>query len=268
MNSEALVQVHCENAVCTLTLNRPETLNALNVPLVTELKNALEGAGSDPGVGAIVLTGAGRAFSSGGDLREGASVRPDDSRVNEFEHWSQNLRKAMEVSRILHEMPKPTIAMIRGPTAGAGLALAAACDLRIASDNASFTTAFVKVGFPGDFGITWFLTRLVGTAKARELMLLSEKIDATEALRIGLINRVVSDDQLETVTRAVASRIANGPRVANHYIKTNLNAAEAGSLISSLDLEATHLTITRGTQDHQEAVRAFREKRPPVFQGK
>jgi 2-(1,2-epoxy-1,2-dihydrophenyl)acetyl-CoA isomerase len=174
----------------------------------------------------------------------------------------------MECSRLLHQMPKPTIAMMRGPAAGAGLSLAAACDLRIASEDATFSTAFVKVGFPGDFGITWFLTRLVGTAKARELMYLSEKLDASEAMRIGLVNRVVASDQIEAVTMDIARRIGDGPRVANRYIKRNLDAAEAGGLADSLDLEAHHLTLTRMTDDHREAVSAFQEKRPPVFKGR
>ena len=184
-----------------------------------------------------------------------------------FEDWSDALRSAMECSRLLHQIPKPTIAMLRGPAAGAGLALACACDLRIASTTATLTTAFVKVGFSGDFGITYFLTRLVGTARARELMLLSERIGADEALRIGLVNRVVADEELEGETRRIALQIADGPRIANRYIKRNLNAAEEGRLEEMLNLEAQHLTRTRMTQDHQEAVRAFVEKRPPTFRG-
>ncbi len=268
MNESSLVQVQRNGAVATLVLNRPDTLNALNVLLVRQLRQALDEAGNDPTVGAVVLTGAGRGFCSGGDLREGAAEKPSGAGARELEQWADNLRAAMECSRILHQMPKPTIAMMRGPAAGAGLALATACDIRIAADNATFTTAFVKVGFPGDFGITWFLTRLVGTAKARELMYLSETIDSTEALRIGLVNRVVAAGQLEAVTADIARRIGEGPRVANRYIKRNLDIAETAALADSLDLEAHHLTLTRMTDDHREAVRAFHEKRPPVFHGR
>ena len=255
--------------VLTLTMNRPESLNALNASLLGQLRTALDEAAETQDVGAVVLAGAGRGFSSGGDLREGATARPANanSPADAFEEWNDRLRSVMECSRILHRMPKPTIAMVRGVAAGAGLALAAACDLRIASATSMFTTAFVKVGFSGDFGITYFLTRLVGTARARELMFLSEKIDAAEAHRIGLVNRVVADDQLESATAALAAQIGNGPRVANRYIKRNLNAAEEGSLEQLLDLEAHHLTRTRMTDDHKEAVAAFMQKRPPVFKG-
>ena len=211
MNDSALVIRSLQDGVLTLTLNRPDSLNALNAPLVIELKAALEEASRDADVGAIVLRGAGRGFSAGGDLREGATTKWHGDAANAHEEWRDSLRGAMDASRLLHQMPKPTIAMIRGPAAGAGLSLAAACDLRIASTTAIFTTAFVKVGFSGDFGITYFLTRLVGTAKARELMFLSDKIDAAEALRIGLVNRVVPDEALEAQTMAVARQIASGP---------------------------------------------------------
>jgi 2-(1,2-epoxy-1,2-dihydrophenyl)acetyl-CoA isomerase len=269
MNDSAPLIRRLDQGVLTLILNRPDSLNALNAGLVTELRAALDGAARDQEVGAIVVQGAGRAFSAGGDLREGATSRQTtESGVNAFEDWSDGLRAAMECSRLLHQIPIPTIAMIRGPAAGAGLALAAACDMRFASSNAVLTTAFVKVGFSGDFGITYFLTRLVGTAKARELMLLSEKLDAAEALRIGLVNRVIPDDSLEAETMRIARQIAAGPRVANRYIKRNLNTAEEGRLEDVFNLEAVHLTRTRLTADHQEAARAFVEKRPPAFKGK
>lgn len=257
-----------DQGVLTLTLNRPDFLNALNASLVGELRAALDAAARDAEVGAIVLRGAGRGFSAGGDLREGATARWTGDAANAHEEWRDSLRGAMEVSRLLHQLPKPTIAMVRGPAAGAGLSLALACDLRIASTTAILTTAFVKVGFSGDFGITYFLTRLVGTGKARELMFLSDQIEATQALRIGLVNRVVADDSLEAQTTAIARQIASGPRIANRYIKQNLNAAEEGRLEELFDMEATHLTRTRLTQDHAEAAQAFLEKRAPVFKGK
>lgn len=261
MSDLSLTQVH-EGGVLTLTLNRPATLNALDERLLTSLRTALQSAADNPAVGAVVLAGAGRGFCAGGDLRS-AMFNSTDS----FERKVDALRAAMECARLLHQMSKPTIAMVRGPAAGAGVALATACDLRIASTTAAFTTAFSKVGLTGDCGIGYFLTRLVGTAKARELMYLSEKVEATEALRIGLVNRVVADDQLEAVTASVAGQLGNGPPVAFRYMKRNLNAAEQCSLDEMLDMEALHLVRASMTEDHGEAVSAFMEKRPPVYRG-
>jgi len=259
------------DGVLTLTLNRPDVLNALNATLVTELKTALSNASLNPDVGVVVLRGAGRGFCAGGDLRSGAAARPaeqGEQPLDGFDAWSASLREAMEVSRMIHRFPMPTIAVLHGPTAGAGLSLAAACDLRIAAQSATFSTAFTKVGFSGDFGITYFLTRLVGTAKARELLFLSDKVDATEAQRIGLVQKVVGDTELAASVEELAARIANGPRIAYRYMKKNLNTAEEGTLEQLLDLEALHLTRTRYTEDHREAARAFAEKRPPAFKGR
>jgi 2-(1,2-epoxy-1,2-dihydrophenyl)acetyl-CoA isomerase len=174
----------------------------------------------------------------------------------------------MEVSRWLHEMPKPTIAMVRGAAAGAGLSLALACDLRIAGDTARFGTAFARVGYSGDFGGSFFLTRLIGTAKARELYFTADMLDAQEALALGLVNRVVPEARLEEETFALAARLARGPRVAYRYMKRNLNAAETGTLKDLLDLEAWHHSRCGMTEDHREAARAFVEKREPVFKGR
>jgi 2-(1,2-epoxy-1,2-dihydrophenyl)acetyl-CoA isomerase len=174
----------------------------------------------------------------------------------------------MEVSRLLHESPKPTIAMINGPAAGAGLSLALACDMRFMASGARISTAFANVGYSGDFGGSYFLTQLVGPAKARELYLLAEKVDAQEALRIGIVNRVFAEDKLRDETMAVARRIAGGPRVAYRYMKRNINAAESGSLREVFDLEAFGHTRTGETEDHKEASKAFIEKRPPAFKGR
>ena len=174
----------------------------------------------------------------------------------------------METSRWLHEMPKPTIAMVRGPAAGAGLSLALACDLRVAGEAAKFATAFARVGYSGDFGGSYYLTQLVGTAKARELYYTAEVIDAREALALGLVNRVVADDRLEEETLGLAGRIARGPRIAYRYMKRNLNAAESGTLDELLNLEAWHHTRTGQTEDHREAAKAFVEKRAPTFKGR
>jgi 2-(1,2-epoxy-1,2-dihydrophenyl)acetyl-CoA isomerase len=166
-------------------------------------------------------------------------------------------------------MPKPTLAALPGAAAGAGLSLALACDLRIASENAILTTAFAKVGFSGDYGGTYFMTKLIGAAKARELYLLSDRLDALEAERLGLVNRVVPDDALEKETLALAHRLAHGPSVAYRYIKENINRAlEGAEMGECLDLEATHHVHASFTQDHKNAVKAFVEKRKPVFEGR
>ena len=185
-----------------------------------------------------------------------------------LEDKAQALRGRMEVSRWLHEMPKPTIAMVRGAAAGAGLSMALACDLRVAADSARFGTAFARVGYSGDFGGSYFLTQLVGTAKARELYFTADLLDAQQALALGLVNRVVPDSQLEEQTLALASRLARGPSVAYRYMKRNFNAAESGTLKDLLDLEAWHHTRCGMTEDHKEATRAFVAKREPVFKGR
>jgi 2-(1,2-epoxy-1,2-dihydrophenyl)acetyl-CoA isomerase len=174
----------------------------------------------------------------------------------------------MEVSRLLHEIPQPTIAMVNGPAAGAGLALALACDLRIASESARFITAFAKVGFSGDFGGCYFLSKLVGTAKARELYYTGEPLDAAQALALGIVNRVVPDSELANATMTLARRLARGPSIALGLMKQNFNAAETGTLAELLDLEASNQIKTGRTEDHLEAARAFVDKRAPVFTGR
>ena len=212
------------DGVAVLTMNRPDRLNALSGEMLDALLEALPRLANDPSVGAVVLTGAGRGFCAGGDVKAMAEGRelPGDT----LEERAQGLRDKMETSRLLHEMPKPTIAMIHGAAAGAGLCLAAACDFRIAAEDAVFTTAFVKVGFSGDYGGTYLLSRLLGGAKARELYFLGDKIDAAEALRIGLVGKVVSVDALEGETMSLARRLAKGPRVAHRHMKRALVAAE------------------------------------------
>ena len=250
--------------VATLTLNRPDRLNALSSPMLEGLLEALPRLAADPQVAVVVLTGAGRGFCAGGDVKsmaEGSSQLGTDDAV-------QRLRGRMEVSRLLHTIPKPTIAMVNGPAAGAGLALALACDLRVASESARFITAFAKVGFSGDFGGSYFLSKLVGSGKARELYYLGEPLDAPQALALGLLNTVVPDFELLDATTALAQRLAQGPGVALGLMKRNFNAAETGTLSELLDLEALHQIQTARTEDHAEAARAFVEKRAPAFKGR
>ncbi len=255
-----------KDGVATLTLNRPERLNAMSGPMLDGLLEALPRLAEDAAVGAVVLTGAGRGFCAGGDVK--AMAEGSEMGGVTLEERAQALRGRMEVSRWLHEMPKPTIAMVRGAAAGAGLSLALACDLRIAGDSARFGTAFARVGYSGDFGGSFFLTQLVGTAKARELYFTADLLDAQQALALGLVNRVIPDARLEEETLALATRLANGPRIALRYMKRNLNAAESGTLEELLDLEAWHHTRCGMTEDHREAAKAFVEKRQPVFKGR
>lgn len=250
--------------IATLTLNRPDRLNALSTSILDGLLEALPRLAADPDVAVVILTGAGRGFCAGGDVK---SMAEGTSLLN-VEDAVQRLRARMEVSRLLHEIPKPTIAMVNGPAAGAGLAMALACDLRVASESARFITAFVKVGFSGDFGGSYFLSKLVGTGKARELYYSGEALDAKQALALGVVNQVVPDFELVDATMALARRLANGPRIALGLMKQNFNAAENGSLSELLDLEALNQVKTSRTEDHREAARAFVDKRAPSFKGR
>ncbi|SVD55109.1 uncharacterized protein METZ01_LOCUS407963, partial [marine metagenome] len=185
-----------------------------------------------------------------------------------LEAKAQALSSSMSVSRWLHQMPKPTIAMVPGAAAGAGLSIALSCDIRVAGESAKFTTAFGRVGYSGDFGGSYFLTRLVGTAKARELYFTSTVLKAHEANELGVVNRVVSDDNLLEETMKLATQMANGPRIALAYMKKNLNAAETGKLSDVFELEAWHHTRCGMTEDHKEAAQAFVDKRQPTFKGR
>jgi 2-(1,2-epoxy-1,2-dihydrophenyl)acetyl-CoA isomerase len=253
-----------EDGIATLTFNRPERMNALSTPIMEGLLHGLPRLAGDAAVKVVILTGAGRAFCAGGDVKDMAQGGERRSAAEATAH----LRSRMEVSRILHELPKPTIAMINGPAAGAGLALALACDLRIGGTSARLVTAFVRVGFSGDFGGSFFLTRLVGTTKARELYFTGRPVDADEALSLGLVNRVVPDEELATATMELARSLAHGPSIALSLMKRNLNCAESSSLAELLDMEAAHQIQTGRTEDHREAAKAFVEKRAPNFTGR
>jgi 2-(1,2-epoxy-1,2-dihydrophenyl)acetyl-CoA isomerase len=253
-----------KDGVLTLTMNRPEARNALNLEMSDLMVAALQRAQLDPAVRAIVLTGAGGAFCAGGDVKSMAAGR-DASQT--FEQRATRLRDRAEASRLLHEIPKPTIAVIPGPAAGAGLALAMACDFRIAVDSARLTVAFAKVGLSGDYGASWFLTQLVGAARAKELLMFSPLLDAEEALALGLLHRVYPPGLFQEQAAAFVAALANGPSVTLGYIKQNVNLAARADLRTSIDSEATHQVRCMGTADHAEAARAFVEKRPPKFVG-
>jgi 2-(1,2-epoxy-1,2-dihydrophenyl)acetyl-CoA isomerase len=258
-----------DEGVLTLTMNRPESRNAMTGAMTTALADALSHAELDPAVRCIVLTGAGGAFSGGGDVKAMAASGDGtigDNTIDGAIHRQRVNQQA--TSGKLFTIPKPTIASLPGAAAGGGLALALACDLRIMANSAFMTTAFAKVGFSGDYGGSYFLTQLVGSAKARELYYLSDRVDAAEALRLGLTNWVCTDDELAAQTGAIASRLASGPTVAYRYMKENLNRAMAGDLDDCLDLEVTHHIHCGQTEDHREATKAFVDKRAPVFHGR
>ena len=259
------------DGVCTLTMNRPEARNAMSSSMMAALSEAVPRVAADPAVRCVVLTGAGGAFCSGGDVKGFASDNAGGGQGGEapsLESKVHSLRQGMELSRMLHEMPKPTLAIIPGPAAGAGLSLALACDLRFALDTAKITTAFSKIGASGDYGGSYFLPYLVGAAKARELYFTADVISGTEAHALGLVNKIASSETFEADSQAYAKHLASLPTVALGYMKKNLNAAQHGTLSDVFDHEAMHMMRCFMTDDHKAAVQAFVEKRSPEFTGR
>lgn len=258
-----------DDGILTLTMNRPEARNAMSGAMTAALGEQLAAAELDTAVKCVVLTGAGKGFCAGGDVK-GMAARGDgtvgDSTIDAAIHRQRVNQRA--TAGKLFTMPKPTIAALPGAAAGAGLSLALACDLRIMASTAILTTAFARVGFSGDYGGTYFLTQLVGSAKARELYFLSDRVSAQEAQQLGLANWVCEPDELADKTREIALRLATGPTVAYRYMKENLNRAMTGDVNDCLDLEATHHVHCGQTDDHREATKAFVDKREPVFQGR
>ena len=264
------IRTEIADGVMTITLNRPERRNAMSDAMLTGLVASLDDAETATDVGAVLLTGAGGAFCAGGDVKGmaeaggegGNSALQYDARV----HLQR--RSQRDTAGKLYELPKPTIAALPGPAAGAGLSIALSCDLRYGSPNAILTTAFARVGFSGDYGGTYFMSRLIGSAKARELYFLSEKVDMTEAERLGLVNGVFSEESLLEEVTSIAKRLAQGPTVAYRYMKENLNRAVNGEMGECLDMEAAHHIHCGQTDDHKEAAQAFVVKREPVFKGR
>ena len=258
-----MILTKVQDRVATLTFNRPEKLNALGTDLLSGSIEALRSWSTDPNVGAIIVTGTGRAFCAGGDVS--TMAREAD---HSLEENIDRLRSWQEISWLLYSIPRVTIAAVNGFAMGAGLGVCLACDLRIASDQARFGTAYAKVGFGGDFGTTWLLTHYAGAPKAKELFFLGDVIDAAEAQRLGLVNRVVPADQLDTESNAWAARIAHGPLTSYRYMKANVNLATHADFRTLLDREPeTHLRCGQ-TEDHKEGVRAFLDKRAPKFTGR
>jgi enoyl-CoA hydratase/carnithine racemase len=258
-------EVRCRVAerVAVVTLNRPEAKNALTMDMKRALNALLPALASDTSVGCVLLTGAGGAFCSGGDTKR----MKQEGKPPSLEDRIRQLRWEHQIPLALYRMPKPTLAALPGAAAGAGLALALACDLRLASESLVATTAYARLGLSGDYGSSWFLTQLVGTARARELMYTPGRLDARTCLELGLVNRVVADEQLDKEATAWAREIASGPPIALRYMKDNLNRALVSGLEECLDLEADRMPAGAQTEDYLEAVAAFSEKRKPVFRG-
>src|SRR5215469_1777852 len=265
------------DGVATLTMNRPEARNALSGEMGAGLTEALQRLTYDSKVRCVVLTGAGGAFCAGGDVKgfaadtsrgAGAGSGGGSNSGPSYEQRVAGLRRGMEMVKWIHEMPKPTLAVIPGAAAGAGLSIALACDLRIAAEGAKLTTAFSKVGLAGDYGGSYFLTHLVGSAKARELYFSADVITGAEALKLGVVNRAVPAAELAEAGAAWARQLASLPTIAVGYMKRNLNVALHATLSEVLDLEATHMVRTMMTADHAAAAKAFVEKRAPEFAGR
>jgi 2-(1,2-epoxy-1,2-dihydrophenyl)acetyl-CoA isomerase len=258
-----------EDKVARITLNRPEARNALSDEMTMALRRALAWAAEAEEVGAVLLTGAGAAFSSGGDVKAmGQRNESPDAQPSLDDQFRAMRARHLEIAGALTQMRKPSVAALPGPAAGAGMAIALSCDMRIAAQSAFITTGYARVGLSGDYGVAWLLTRVVGGGRARQLMLTSERVAAERAFEIGLVNEVVADESLPTAAFEQARRLANGPLTAFAYIKDNLDEALVVDHVTAIDHEAERLLRARATADHREAVQAFAEKREPEFTGR
>lgn len=262
--SDVILQ-NLENGLLTITMNRPERKNAMSPDFTLGLLHAAQRASDDPDVRAVLLKGSGGTFCVGGDVR---GMADPNRKAPTYEERKTSLRSRMEASRILHEMDKPIVAAVEGAAAGAGLSLALACDLRVVGETAKITTAFAKVGLSGDYGGTYYLTKLLGSAKARELYLLSPILSGKEAHAIGMMTRVVPDADVVKTATELAMSLAQGPSITLGYIKKNLNNAEKYGIEACFDGEAMHHSRCGETADHKEAAAAFVQKRKPVFVGR
>ncbi|GIW13751.1 MAG: CoA isomerase [Tepidiforma sp.] len=267
------------DAVALVTLNRPETLNAMGGELVPRLAEALAEAEADPAVRCVAITGAGRAFCAGGDIRgmqernermaAAAAAEGPGAVVAELDRSAAELRdRHRAITLRIHTMPKPVVALVNGPAVGAGFSIALACDIRLASDRARFGAAFRNVGLPGDFGGTYFLSRLCGPGIARELYFTAEIIDAARALELRIVNRVIPHDELFAHGLEFCQRLAAGPTAAYARMKENFALAETAPLDRVLDQEALSQRLAGFSFDSREAVAAFLEKREPRFTGR
>lgn len=259
-----LILVKEENGIATITLNRPEKLNAFYGHMRRDFAEALERVGSDDEIHVVVITGAGRAFCAGGDIAymQELAKRRD---VDEFERLLGSARRVLTTIRL---MAKPVVASINGPAAGAGFNVALACDIRIASSDATFAQSFAKVGLHPDWGGTYFLPRIVPTNIACEMIFLGDSIDAQKAYEYGIINRVVAPEALEEETRKLAGRLAEAPPIAVAAAKRSIYASDQQDLEAMLQLEVEAQLECFESEDFKEGLRAFMEKRKPKFKGR
>ena len=253
-----------EERVAVITLNRPDARNALSMDLKVALLRVVEEMSAASDVGCLLITGAGRAFCAGGDTK----VMAEGGRPPSMEDRQRQLRWEHRLPLTLHRLTKPTLAALPGAAAGAGFSLALSCDLRIAAESAFLLTSFAKLGLSGDYGGSWFATQLVGPAKAREIYFGAPRVSAAQCLEMGLVNRVVPDDELPAAAFTWARELAAGPPIAFRYMKENLNRALHSDLETCLDYEADRMVRGAMTDDYREAVNAFLEKRPPIFEGR
>jgi 2-(1,2-epoxy-1,2-dihydrophenyl)acetyl-CoA isomerase len=260
--SPVTYEVH--DGVATITLSRPEAMNSMTTAAKVALRDSVHAAAADSAVRAVVLTGSGRAFCVGQDLKEHVEKLKGPA----AELWRTVPEHFAPIATGLASMPKPVIAAVNGVAAGAGFSFALACDLRIVAESAGFNTSFAAIGLSCDTGASWSLPRLVGQARALELLLMPRTVKADEALRLGLATEVVPDDELAARTAEVATRLASGPTVAYASIKRTVAYAATHDLASTLEYEASKMALTGATADHAEAVEAFLAKRSPVFEGR
>ena len=257
------ILIEKKNNILHIRFNRPDSKNAITRDMFELLLNTLEGCKKDHNLRAIFLTGEGDAFSAGGDVKDMATKEDNSS----LEEKTNSLRRIMGVSELLYTLPIPTISIINGAAAGAGFAIALACDMRIATQNAKFVTAFSKIAFSGDFGGSYFLTKIIGTAKARELFYLSEVIDAEKAKDLGIVNNIIDSNEIDEYTVSLKNKFKELAPIAIKYMKKNLNIAEVGDLNLSLNQEALPMMICSETADHKNAAKAFVNKEKVVFKG-
>ncbi|WP_050422999.1 enoyl-CoA hydratase [Bradyrhizobium tropiciagri] len=275
MTSEIKIETGTDELLCVIrdrvaviTLNRPDARNSLSDTLTPALRTMIRTCGENPEVGVLLITGAGKAFCAGGNVKGMGANRDPKKLEMSYEDKVADLQERQRLlTGALASVRKPTIAALPGPAVGAGLAIAMACDIRIAAQSAFISTGYLRVAMSGDYGMAWLLTRLVGTSRARELMFTSEKVDAARCEQIGLVNRVVPDETLQDEAFALAKSMAEGPTLALRYMKDNLDEALQFDFATARDHEAERLIRLTTTADHKEAVQAFVEKRKPVFRG-
>ena len=276
MSDDTILSAVDEHGVATVTLNRPQAKNAFTTVMQTRLVNLFHDLGRDPGVRVVVLTGAGDSFCTGGDFKALGAPDLTDPIAQKWasepvwmdaEARTDRLNHFVQMSLSLHRMGKPTVASLCGAVAGAGLSLALACDFRIAARSVFWLTSFARIGMSGDFGAAYFLTKLLGPAKAMEMLMLGDRVTAEESQSLGLLTRLVEDAALAAETQTFAQCLAAGPPVALRYIKQNVQAALDETVERAIAIESRNMVRCRLTQDCKEAMAAFVEKRAAHFKG-